>query len=283
VSDFLATIGRERLARVRRDEAAIPLARLRAEAEARRGERRSFVDALRRPRGAPLRVVAETKQASPSAGTIRARYDPEAVAAAYVEAGAAAVSVVTEPERFHGAIEHLEQVRGRVTVPLLLKDFVVHERQLYEARVHGADAALLIVALLSPAQLRDYAALCVEIGLDPLLEIHEEREVDAALALPGALAIGVNNRDLRTLQVRRGHAESLIARLPADRVRIGESGYATREDVEPLERSGADAVLIGEALLRGEDVRARFAAIFGAPAGGASAGGAPGGDRGEAP
>jgi indole-3-glycerol phosphate synthase len=118
------------------------------------------------------------------------------------------------------------------------------------------------VGLLSTGQLRDYAILCAELGLDALVEVHDERELDRALAVPGA--IGVNNRDLRTLEVRRGHAESLIPRIPADRVRIAESGYKSREEMERLEAVGADAVLIGETLLRQGDVRAAFEALFGA-------------------
>lgn len=265
MSDFLSTMARERLARVRRDAAAMPLDRLREEAEARRGDHRSFPEALRRPGGERLRVVAETKRASPSAGVIRAAYDPATLAAAYVDAGADAVSVLTEPERFQGSIEHLSLVRARVEVPLLLKDFVVHERQVYEAGANGADAVLLIVALLDAGQIRDYAALCVDLGLAPLIEVHEERELDTALGLPGA--IGVNNRDLKSLRVRPGHALTLLPRIPADRVRIAESGYRSREDIARVEEAGADAVLIGESLLRHDDVRAGFTQLFGAPSG----------------
>ena len=259
--DFLAVIGRERLERVREEARRIPLSTLRSEAEARRGEQRSFLDALRRPEGARLRAIAEVKQASPSAGTIRADYDPAGIAERYAEAGAAAISVLTEPNRFRGSIDDLARVRDRVSLPLLLKDFVVDERQLYEARARGADAALLIVGLLDQRQLEDYAALCVGIGLDPLVEIHEESELERALTVPGA--IGVNNRDLRTLQVRRGHAEALLERVPPERVRVAESGYRLREEIVRLESLGADAVLIGESLLRQDDVRTGFAALFG--------------------
>jgi indole-3-glycerol phosphate synthase len=259
--DFLAMIGRERLEQVRAEAGRVPLAALRAEAESRRGERRSFLDALRRPPGAPLRAIAEVKQASPSAGTIRESYDPAGIAASYAEAGASAISVLTEPRRFRGSVDDLARVRERVALPLLLKDFVVDERQLFEGRARGADAALLIVGLLSEEQLRDYAAISVEIGLDPLIEIHEAAELETALLVPGA--IGVNNRDLRTLAVRRGHAESLLPRIPADRVRIAESGYRTREEMERLEELGADAVLVGEVLLRQGDVKLGFETLFG--------------------
>ena len=260
--DFLTVIGRERLAQVRAEAGRVPLAALRAEAESRRSERRSFLDALRRPAGAPLRAIAEVKQASPSAGRIRESYDPAGIAVAYADAGASAISVLTEPQRFLGSVGDLARVRERVALPLLLKDFVVDERQIYEGCARGADAALLIVGLLSAGQLRDYAALCVELGLDTLIEIHEESELERALHVPGA--IGVNNRDLRTLEVRRGHAESLLPRVPDDRVRIAESGYRRREEIERLEAIGADAVLIGESLLRHGDVKVAFESLFGA-------------------
>jgi len=259
--DFLAVMGRERLERVRADAGRVPLAALRAEAEARSSERRPFLDALRRPAGTRLRAITEVKRASPSAGTIRESYDPASIAASYEEAGASAISVLTEPNRFLGSVDDLARVRDRVSLPILLKDFVVDERQLYEGRARGADAALLIVGLLSEGQLHDYAALCLGIGLDPLIEVHEEEELDRALSVPGA--IGVNNRDLRTLDVRRGHAESLIPRIPSDRVRIAESGYKRREEMEHLEEVGADAVLIGETLLRQGDVKAAFESLFG--------------------
>ncbi|MBI4365146.1 MAG: indole-3-glycerol-phosphate synthase [Candidatus Latescibacteria bacterium] len=258
--DFLTTIARERKERLDREAVHVPTAELRSRAEARLGDGRPFAAALRRPAGEPLRVIAEAKQASPSAGTLKRDYDPAAIAAEYERLGANAVSVLTEPLRFHGSIEHLARVRDSVSLPVLLKDFVVHERQLYEARAHGADAALLIVSLLSRPQLCDYAALAREIGLEILVEIHDRSEIDAALGLDGA--IGVNNRNLRTLALRRNHASTILPLIPADRVRIAESGYSTREEMRELERVGADGVLIGETLLRAESVEAAFAALF---------------------
>ena len=249
--DFLETIARERLERIRGEHGQTSIRELRDRIQARKGDSRPFQPALRRSGGEPLRVIAEVKRASPSAGVLQTRYDPVALAAAYEGAGAAAISVLTEPDRFGGSIEDLERVRGAVRVPVLLKDFVVHERQLYEARARGADAALLIVALLSPAQLRDYAALACEVGLEPLVEIHEAPEIDRAIDVPGA-AIGINNRNLRTLAMRRGWAEELLPGIPADRVRIAESGYSRREEAVRLERLGCDAALVGESLLRAE-------------------------------
>lgn len=260
MSDFLAVMARERLESVLRGAAREPIPALRARAEERRGDKRSFEEALRRPSGGSLRVVAEVKQASPSAGVLQTSYDPAGLAKEYEACGAAAISVLTEPSRFMGSVRDLEQVRNAVSVPVLLKDFVVHERQLYEGAAHGADAALLIVAMLTPDQLQDYAALTGELGMTALLEVHEEREIDTALSLPGA--IGVNNRDLRTLAIRPGHAERLLSRIPPDRIRVGESGYRTRAEIDTLARAGADAVLIGETLLRAASPRDAFHDLF---------------------
>jgi indole-3-glycerol phosphate synthase len=250
--DFLQTIARERLAIVRGDERRISTLELRAQAEAMDDREPMFAPVLRRPHGAPLRIIAEVKRQSPSAGMIRQCYDPVSIAVSYAEAGASAISVLTEPGRFLGSVEDLARVRERVTVPVLLKDFVVHERQIYEARVRGADAALLIVAMLSPGQLRDYAAVMKAIHIEPLVEILDDRDLDQALALD-AQVIGVNNRDLRTLAMRHGWAEGLLREIPSDRVRVGESGYSTRGQIEALERAGADAALVGESLLKDAD------------------------------
>jgi indole-3-glycerol phosphate synthase len=265
VTDFLATIARERRERVLRDERRISLAELRDQAEMRLADVRPFAEALRRGTGGSLRAIAEVKRSSPSAGVLREVYDPAAIAATYEKAGASAISVLTEPSRFGGAIEHLIRVRSRTRVPVLLKDFVVHERQLYEGRAAGADAALLIVALLSPVQLRDYAALAREISLEPFIEVHEERELEVALSIEGA-AIGVNNRDLRTLEMRSGWAERILPKIPADRVRVAESGYRARAEIEALERVGADAVLVGEALLRAQKPADALRELLGAAA-----------------
>ena len=260
MSDFLAMMARERLESVLRGASREPIPALRARAEERRGDKRSFEAALRRPAGGPIRVVAEVKRASPSAGVLQASYDPARLAKEYEACGAAAISVLTEPSRFLGSVRDLEQVRNAVRVPVLLKDFVVHERQLYEGAAHGADAALLIVAMLKPDQLRDYEALTRELGMTALLEVHEEREIDGALSLDGV--IGVNNRDLRTLAIRPGHAERLLAHIPASRIRVGESGYRTRSEIDGLARAGADAVLIGETLLKAASPRDAFHALF---------------------
>lgn len=261
MADFLSTIARERRERLSREMAHVSTAELRREAETRVGDSRPFVAAIRRPSGEPLRVIAEVKRASPSAGVLKTEFDPVQIGTEYERIGAAAISVLTEPLRFQGSIEHLRRVREAVSLPVLLKDFVVHERQLYEARANGADAALLIVSLLSPSQLRDYASLAGEIGLEILIEVHGRTELEPALALEGA--IGINNRNLRTLEMRRHHASEILPLIPADRVRIAESGYSTREEMRELERVGADGVLIGETLLRAESLEETFASLFG--------------------
>jgi len=264
MGDFLTEMARTRRETLAREERRRPTREIRAEAESLRTETRPFTERLRRPGGGRLRVIAETKKASPSAGILRAEYDPGGLAAAYEAAGAAAVSVLTEPSRFLGSMEHLAAARRRTALPILCKDFVVHERQLYEARTGGADAVLLIVALLSPSQLRDYAVLAAEVGLETLIEAFDESELERALGVAGA--VGVNNRDLRTLAVERGRAERVLALAPPDRVRVAESGYSTREEMKALARAGVDAVLIGETLLRAPSVDAAFQALFGGAA-----------------
>lgn len=274
MGDFLRTMAKERLERLAREERVRPTRDLRAEAETGRSGARPFAEPLRRPAGERLRLIAEAKQASPSAGLLRTGYDPGALAAAYEAAGATAVSVLTEPSRFLGSMEHLAAARARTTLPILCKDFVVHERQIFEARARGADALLLIVALLSPSQLRDYAALAAEVGLEILTEAFDEAELERALAVPGA--VGVNNRDLRTLAVTPGRAERILALAPPDRVRVAESGYSTREEMDALARAGVDAVLVGETLLRAASPAEAFTALFGSGReGSAGAGGIP--------
>ncbi|TMQ57924.1 MAG: indole-3-glycerol phosphate synthase TrpC [Candidatus Eisenbacteria bacterium] len=261
MADFLTTIAKERRERLEREALHVPTIELRRDAEARATDTRAFIAALRRPSGEPLRVIAEIKRASPSAGVLKEEFNPAEIGKEYERVGAAAISVLTEPLRFQGSIEDLRVVREAVSVPVLLKDFVVHERQLYEARANGADAALLIVSLLSPGQLRDYAALAREIGLELLIEVHERTEVERAIALEGA--VGVNNRNLRTLEMRRHHASGILPLIPADRVRIAESGYSAREEIRELERVGADGVLVGEILLKAESIEKAFTTLFG--------------------
>jgi indole-3-glycerol phosphate synthase len=202
--------------------------------------------------GGPVRVVAEVKRASPSAGAIRAGLDAPSQARAYAAAGAAAVSVLTDGPGFGGSLSDLAAVRAAVGVPLLRKDFVLDRYQLLEARAHGADAALLIVAALEPDALRRLLAAASEIGLAALVEVHDEVELAAALAA-GARIVGVNNRNLRTFAVDLAVSERLLPLLPADVRGVAESGVRTAEDARRLRRAGASNLLVGEALVRAGD------------------------------
>ena len=235
---------------VRTRRAAEPERELAARARAAPAPR-PFLDALS-PRGGPLRVVAEVKRASPSAGAIDTTLDAPARARAYAAAGAACISVLTDGPGFGGSLADLAAVRGAVTVPLLRKDFVVDRYQLLEARAHGADAALLIAAALAPDALRALVDACGELGLAALVEVHDERELEAALAA-GARLVGVNNRDLRTFAVDLAVSERLLPMLPDPVKGIAESGVRTAADARPLRRGGASNLLVGEALVRARD------------------------------
>jgi indole-3-glycerol phosphate synthase len=201
------------------------------------------------------RVIAEIKRRSPSRGEIRPDFDAVACARAYASAGAAAISVLTDAHYFGGSLEVLDRVREAVPLPLLRKDFIVDAYQVDEARVHGADAVLLIAAALAERELRALAAHAEGLGLDALVEVHDERELETALAV-GADLIGINNRDLRTFQVDLGVTERLAGKLPEGCCVVAESGIFTPPDWERLEAAGAHAFLVGEALMREPDVGA---------------------------
>jgi indole-3-glycerol phosphate synthase len=232
-----------------------------------RGARRDFLAALRRPRIGALALIAEVKKASPSAGVIRQDFDPVRIAQQYDEGGATCLSVLTDEKFFQGSLEYLKQIRAAVQLPLLRKDFIIDERQILEAIQWGADAILLIVGILSDAQLEHFHALATAAGLAALVEVHDEKELDRAVAA-GALLIGVNNRDLKTFKVDLGTTERLAARLfsgmdPTQRspqgsfLLVAESGIHKHTDVERLARCGAGAVLVGESLMRHNDLAAK--------------------------
>jgi len=201
-----------------------------------------------------INVIAECKRRSPSKGVLRADYDPAAIARGYAEAGAAAISVLTEPTFFDGALEHVTAVRQAVPldVPLLRKDFIVSEYQLLEAKVAGADAVLLIVAALRPVEVKVLHDHAVRLGLDVLVEVHDARELDVALD-SGARIVGVNNRNLRTLEVDVRASEDLIARIPADVIGVSESGLKSADDLLRLRELGYRAFLIGERFMTTAD------------------------------
>jgi indole-3-glycerol phosphate synthase len=210
---------------------------------------RPFVDALRV--GPAPAVIAEIKRSSPSAGRI-AEADPGARARAYDAGGAAAVSVLTEPEHFGGALADLRAVRLAVPLPVLRKDFLVHPSQVMESRVEGADAVLLIAGAMSEPELKAMLAVAGDLGLGALVEAHADEDLDKALATDAAV-IGVNARDLESLDVDVERALRLLGRVPADRVAVLESGIAGRPDVERAAVAGARAVLVGETLMRAAD------------------------------
>ena len=206
-------------------------------------------------------VIAEVKRASPSAGAIADR-DPAAQALAYAEAGAAAISVLTEPRHFSGSLADLRAARTVVGLPVLRKDFIVHPSQLIESRAAGADAVLLIAAAVSPLELDALLRAAGDLGLGVLLETHSDGDLDVALATT-AEVIGVNARDLETLEVDPDRARRQLRRIPPDRIGVLESGIATREDVEAAVKAGASAILVGEALMRADDPRAMLRGLLG--------------------
>jgi indole-3-glycerol phosphate synthase len=238
---------------------AVEVARRRAELAEPELEARALATPVPRglggalsPRGGPVRVIAEVKRASPSAGAIDSGLDAPAQAARYAAAGAAAVSVLTDGPGFGGSLEDLGAVRARVQAPLLRKDFVLERYQLLEARAWGADAALLIVAALPGDLLRRRLEDCDALGLSALVEVHDLAEAERAVAA-GARIVGVNNRDLRSFQVDLAASERVLPALPADVLGVAESGIRAPADVARLRRSGAANFLVGEALVRAAD------------------------------
>ena len=212
-------------------------------------------------------MIAEVKKASPSAGVICRDFDPVRIARAYDRAGASCLSVLTDEKFFQGSLEDLKQIREAVSVPLLRKDFIIDERQILQAVESGADAILLIVAILEDQQLRRYHELAVGSGLGVLVEVHNELELERALAADARL-VGINNRDLRTFKVDLGTTERLAKKLWASasgsQTRlVAESGIQTRADVQKLQACGACAILVGESLIRGESLASKVKALLG--------------------
>jgi indole-3-glycerol phosphate synthase len=248
--DLLATIvaATERIIEVRR--AREPLAVLEARAAAHVPKGAAFEHGL--GVGGRVNVIAECKRRSPSKGVLAAQYDPVAIARKYEEGGAAAISVLTEPTFFDGSLDHLRLVRDAVDLPILRKDFIVDEYQLFEARAAGADAILLIVAALEQGSLVRLQARAFQLGLAALVEVHDEAELTRAVDA-GARIIGVNNRNLRTLSVDVEASYRLATGLPKDVIGISESGLKSREEVERLTAAGYRAFLVGERFMTDPD------------------------------
>lgn len=238
-----------------------PLAAVRREAEAAEPAR-DFLGALRSriAAGRPA-VIAEIKRASPSRGVLRADFDPAAIAASYERHGAAALSVLTDERFFQGALAHLAQARTACALPVLRKDFVVDAYQVYEARAAGADCVLLIAAALESPRLRELESVARALGMAVLVEVHDADELERAAALETPL-LGINNRNLRTFETRLETTLELLARVPAGRIVVTESGILVPEDVRRLRAAGVGCFLVGEAFMRAPDPGAELARLF---------------------
>ncbi len=256
---ILDDIVRDKRADLQRVKAAVSLADLQQRALFR-APRRPFRAALE---GRHRAIIAEVKKASPSRGIMRADFDPVRIAAGYAENGAAAISVLTEERYFQGHLNDLVAIREVVGVPLLRKDFLVDPYQLYEARACGADAVLLIVAILPDTLLQELLWLAEELNLCPLVEVHDRDELERA-ARSGAWLLGINNRDLRTFHTTLATTEELLPAVPPSALVVAESGIEVPADIERLERLGVGAFLIGEAFMRAPDPGARLAEFLGA-------------------
>ena len=256
ILDQLADYARQRVEEAKRQT---PLAEIKRQALALpKGDFR-FEKALAKP---GLSFICECKKASPSKGLIAADFPYLQIAKEYEAAGADAISVLTEPKWFLGSDRYLKEIASAVSTPCLRKDFTVDEFMIYEAKLLGASAVLLLCAILDDAQLREYLALCDGLGLSALVEAHDEAEVDRALNA-GARILGVNNRDLKNFTVDTENSRRLRARIPEDVLFVSESGVRTAEDVARLAAIGADAVLIGETLMRAPDKTAKLRELKG--------------------
>ncbi|BAS27587.1 indole-3-glycerol phosphate synthase TrpC [Limnochorda pilosa] len=254
---FLEQIRREKAQEVVRWQARLPMGRM--EALARRSPAPRSLEGALRAAGVPA-VIAELKQASPSTGWIRRQADPAALARRYQRAGAAALSVLTDRRHFRGSLARLRAVRAATTLPVLRKDFHLEPYQLVQARAAGADAVLVIVALLSDAALGELLAVTRRLGMEALVEVHREEELGRALAA-GARLLGVNNRDLDRLETSLEAGARLLPQVPAPCLAVAESGLRTPADVAAMVRAGARAVLVGEALSRSGEPESLLAAF----------------------
>jgi len=202
-------------------------------------------------------LIAEVKRASPSRGILCPNFNPVALAKTYANGGAVAISVLTEVNYFKGNLDHLAAIREEVGLPLLRKDFIFDQYQVYESRAYGADALLLIVAILSQKQLKELLSLSRNLGLSCLVEVHNEDEVERALS-SSAKIIGINNRNLNTFKVDINTTRRLRSLIPKDRIMVSESGISNRSDVEKLKKWGVNTVLVGEALVTADDIPAKM-------------------------
>lgn len=263
MADILKKILKRKAEEVAERSAALPLREVSQRAAAMPASR-GFVAALEaKIASGDAAVIAEIKKASPSKGVMRADFQPAAIAQSYAQAGAACLSVLTDRDFFQGDDSYLQQVRAVTTLPVLRKDFIIDDYQIYEARALGADCILLIVAALGDAQLREFAGLATHLGLDVLVEVHDGDELERALQLDVRL-IGINNRNLRSFETRLATTLELLERIPPERRVVTESGIHTPQDVALMREHGVQAFLVGEAFMVAPDPGAALTALFSA-------------------
>jgi indole-3-glycerol phosphate synthase len=262
-ADILQTIVAHKQQEVAQAKERFPLARLQENLALLEDQPRGFLRALRATAGSGwTTIIAEVKKGSPSKGIIRADFDPVAIAEIYQDNGACCLSVLTDAPFFHGHLRNLRLIREAVGLPLLRKDFICDPYQIVEARVAGADAILLIAAMLDGGQLDEFLAQATELQLDVLLEVHDEGELETALQT-GCALIGINNRSLHTFSTDLATTERLLPQIPDDRFVVAESGLHDRGDILRLQQAGARGFLIGEALMREADIGAKLRSLLG--------------------